>query len=363
MSNSGEGNTNSSKTPSDAVGSLPSSTLGTNNAQNLAQSTEMPHNTFTHFSKSYLVILSTAIVQITDATGAYHQCRALLDSGSQSHFITIGLANLLNKVNSIDMSVTGINNAKSNVSTYTSVHIRSLHNHFEVDINCLVISEITGPMPSISFDKCALVIPTELNLNDPDYNISNKIDLLIGADLFWTLLKTGQVNLGKRQPILQNTLLGWIISGEISNSLLTGTNDLQLLLQLYKDIRHILESCGFTLNKWISNNPDIIEHIKSDNPEVVVNIGKNGETHSLGLLWSSSQDCLQYEVEPKSSSKSVTKRTVISTIARIIDPLGILGPVVVKAKIILQDIWKIGLGGDESLPLKMHTEWQLFYSI
>nr|CAI5834665.1 unnamed protein product [Callosobruchus analis] len=211
----GEGKTDSNKTPSDAVGSLPSSTLGTNNAQNLAQSTELPPNTFTHFSKSNLVILSTAIVQIRDATGAYHQCRALLDSGSQSH-ITTDLANLLNnKVNTIDMSVTGINNAKSNVSTYTSVHIRSLYNHFEVDINCLVISEITGAMPSVSFDKSALAIPTELNLADPDFNISNKIDLLLGADL---LLKTGQVNLGKHQPILQNTLLGWIISGEISIS-------------------------------------------------------------------------------------------------------------------------------------------------
>nr|CAI5834666.1 unnamed protein product [Callosobruchus analis] len=112
---------------------------------------------------------------------------------------------------------------------------------------------------------------------------------------------------------------------------------------------------------WISNDPDIIEHIKTDNPEVVVNIGKNDETHSLGLLWSSSQDCLTFEVEPKFSSKSITKRTVLSTIARIFDLFGILGPVVVKAKIILQDIWKIGLGWDKSLPLKMHTEWQLFY--
>jgi hypothetical protein len=34
------------------------------------------------------ILLATAVVEVKDKTGQYVPCRALLDSGSQSHFIT-----------------------------------------------------------------------------------------------------------------------------------------------------------------------------------------------------------------------------------------------------------------------------------
>ncbi|KAF2882361.1 hypothetical protein ILUMI_23818 [Ignelater luminosus] len=40
--------------------------------------------------------------------------------------------------------------------------------------------------------------------------------MLIGCDLFFELLLDGQIRLGKDMPSMQNTLLGWIVSGSIS---------------------------------------------------------------------------------------------------------------------------------------------------
>jgi len=50
-------------------------------------------------------------------------------------------------------------------------------------------------------------------LADPTFYKPGKIDLLIGAELFFRLLKTDQSCENKGWPSLQNTELGWIIGG------------------------------------------------------------------------------------------------------------------------------------------------------
>lgn len=52
-----------------------------------------------------------------------------------------------------------------------------------------------------------------------------------------------------------------------------------------------------------------------------------------------------------------TKRSILSDISKIFDLLGLVGPVIVKAKIILQKLWLLKLDWDESIPLNLKTEW------
>ncbi|GFS71191.1 uncharacterized protein TNCV_5049751 [Trichonephila clavipes] len=49
---------------------------------------------------------------------------------------------------------------------------------------------------------------------------------------------------------------------------------------------------------------------------------------------------------------SFTKRMVLSTIARIFDPLGLLGPIITWAKIFMQRLWLLELGWSDELPFK-----------
>jgi hypothetical protein len=62
-------------------------------------------------------------------------------------------------------------------------------------------------------------------------------------------------------------------------------------------------------------------------------------TKTLGLLWDSKNDLLKYDAKPIDQKSRVTKRSVLSIIAQIFDPLGIIGAVITRAKIILQKLW------------------------
>ncbi|XP_054745961.1 uncharacterized protein LOC129250357 [Anastrepha obliqua] len=54
----------------------------------------------------------------------------------------------------------------------------------------------------------------------------------------------------------------------------------------------------------------------------------------------------------------ITKRSALSIIARLYDPLGLVGPFVLKAKIFLQRLWMEKLDWDESLPMSHETSWE-----
>lgn len=73
-------------------------------------------------------------------------------------------------------------------------------------------------------------------------------------------------------------------------------------------------------------------------------LDKQEPMKTLGLLWNSNKDILQYEIKSPSNPKA-TKRRILSTIAQIYDPLGLIGPVVMTAKQIMQELWKVNKDG------------------
>ncbi|KAJ8944541.1 hypothetical protein NQ318_009704 [Aromia moschata] len=179
------------------------------------------------------------LINVFDKYGVMHNCRALLDSASESHFCTAELADKLGMVKiPINISVSGINKCTSHLSHSTNINIQSKFNNFKTSVTCLIVPQITGNLPAISFDSNCLNLPPNVNLADPAFNESSKIDMLLGAQLFWRLIRMGQISLGKHNPILQNTALGWVISGEIVKS----------------KINRISTNCNFVSTNDIDNN-------------------------------------------------------------------------------------------------------------
>ncbi|GFR10321.1 DUF5641 domain-containing protein, partial [Trichonephila clavata] len=62
----------------------------------------------------------------------------------------------------------------------------------------------------------------------------------------------------------------------------------------------------------------------------------------------------------KLCSLIVTKKSVISTIARIFDPLGLIGPVITRAKIFLQSLWQLKLDWNYPLPSNLVSYWKSY---
>lgn len=164
------------------------------------------------------VLLATALVQVLDAAGNIHVCRALLDSASMSNFITLNLVSKLKlSQDSADILVSGVDGVCVKVSKTCNIKFQSLYSSFTADIKCLILPTITDSLPTVSLDPSIFNIPSYIKLADPTFHKSRDIDILIGAGLFWKLLSKGTKPLAPAGPILQNSKLGWLLSGPLNS--------------------------------------------------------------------------------------------------------------------------------------------------
>lgn len=209
---------------------------------------------FSHFSTTNSVILSTALVNVTSQNGKVIEARALLDCGSQSSFISTELCENLNlQKNKVNWSVSGINNVTSKLEFKCQLNIGSRINSFVSNINCFVIPEITGLIPAAEIDTRFLEIPQNLKLADPTFFKTQKIDILIGNDLFWELLLLGKFSLGKNKPFMQKTVFGWIIAGCYLNQGLSNTTHCNLSVDNNIQVQETLKR--FWELEEVSNKP------------------------------------------------------------------------------------------------------------
>lgn len=162
------------------------------------------------------ILLSTAIIYIKNNNGLFVKCRALLDSGSQLNFISSELAKRLKlHQQAVNIPIAGITQMRATINYRLNSVVKSCHNDFQANLSFLILDNITARLPIRTFSTSELEIPSNLQLADPNFNVSSQVDLLIGAGLFFDLLCVGQIKLGKNKPILQKSVLGWIVSGNI----------------------------------------------------------------------------------------------------------------------------------------------------
>lgn len=162
------------------------------------------------------ILLSTALVQVFDSTGKAFRCRALLDSGSQVNFMSQELQTRLGlKEKKGQTHIVGIGQSASRSLGHVHTRLGSCINTFSRELKFLVMGSITSRLPERDVDLRHVEVPSNIVLADPDFNKAGKIDLLLGAGIFWDLLSVGQIRMSRAQPVFQKTILGWIISGQI----------------------------------------------------------------------------------------------------------------------------------------------------
>jgi Protein of unknown function (DUF1759)/Putative peptidase (DUF1758) len=161
------------------------------------------------------VLLSTVLVRVCDNLGQLHTCRALLDSASQSHFVSESLAQRLRLTKHHNrFPIHGINDATSETKYCVTLDLQSTDGDYKTSISCSVLPRITGNTPAILINPGTWGLPTDINLADPTFNQPGTIDLLIGAEIFFDLMLPQQ-RTRLNHPVLQNTRLGWIVSGRV----------------------------------------------------------------------------------------------------------------------------------------------------
>lgn len=125
-------------------------------------------------------------------------------------------------------------------------------------------------------------------------------------------------------------------------------------LQRIKGLSMALTTYGLNLRKWQSNTAGLTtEHI--------IDIKTNPLEPScaaLGMQWNTQTDQLSYKVTTQKDSTPSTKRKVLSEIASLFDPLGLLAPIIMRAKAFMQQLWLGAFGWDDELPAHLQDEWR-----
>ena len=76
----------------------------------------------------------------------------------------------------------------------------------------------------------------------------------------------------------------------------------------------------------------------------------------LGMQWNLSEDHFQFQVCLK--DKPVTRRGILSALSSLFDPLGFVAPIILTARLILQDLCRRTLGWDEGIPEEDARKWR-----
>ncbi|XP_071128314.1 uncharacterized protein [Mytilus edulis] len=139
------------------------------------------------------------------------------------------------------------------------------------------------------------------------------------------------------------------------DNVLTSFTDKQSLLKFYTESRKLLSEAGFNLRSWNSNSTEL------QNVAGLDKIGDNDDiVKILGMRWDRESDDLKFQqIEFMEKDRMITKREVLRTSSRIFDPLGLITPITVKAKLFMQTLWKAKLDWDECLSDELRSKWQV----
>ncbi|CAM1332234.1 Uncharacterised protein r2_g4127 [Pycnogonum litorale] len=134
--------------------------------------------------------------------------------------------------------------------------------------------------------------------------------------------------------------------------------------RLIHDINEVLGTGGFTIKKWIVSGSDVeLEDISLSfqGPDM------EDSEKVLGLIWKPNRDVFSLKVHLMFKNGNaiiphvLTKRIVLSQVARVYDPIGFTAAFLIRAKIKIQVLWKEGLDWDSPLPEKLYEEWKTFF--
>ncbi|KAJ8955219.1 hypothetical protein NQ318_000244 [Aromia moschata] len=111
--------------------------------------------------------------------------------------------------------------------------------------------------------------------------------------------------------------------------------------------------------QWLSNKREILDKSKIEHDISQYYFMDEPSVKTLGLLWNANSDSIQV-ITRNQPYERVTKRTILSNVSQIFDPLGLVGPTVIVAKIMLQRLWRLKLDWDEAVPEDLFTDWIRF---
>lgn len=138
------------------------------------------------------------------------------------------------------------------------------------------------------------------------------------------------------------------------DDLLYGNHSILSAQETQKALIDIMEAGGFHLRKWKSNRQEMLQGMDENEN---FDFKQMESTKTLGLTWQPKQDSFAFQSQIELEVGKLTKRSLLSSISKLFDPMGWLSPLSTKMKILFQKVWLSQIKWDDELPLNIKQEW------
>jgi hypothetical protein len=145
------------------------------------------------------------------------------------------------------------------------------------------------------------------------------------------------------------------------DDIVTGSSSLEDASEIKTQVITLFGLGSFELRKWVSNRPELLSDLPAEaclSEAITFTDAEDTTIKVLGLKWEPASDSFVFNVNP--SNQTCTKRTILSEVARIFDPLGFLSPLTIQAKCLIQKLWILGVSWDETPPPEIISQWSNF---
>ncbi|CAK1602339.1 unnamed protein product [Parnassius mnemosyne] len=149
-----------------------------------------------------------------------------------------------------------------------------------------------------------------------------------------------------------------IMKNQSMNDFIDSLPDVATATKMIKDISYIKQQGGFVMRNWLSNNPIVLNDMPKEtlnDMAIRFNVESQAE-RTLGLLWFPASDMFGFDLSLKripsdilQLSRKPTKREVLRIIMSVYDIHGFLAPFTIKSKMLMREIWNVGIKWDQEI--------------
>ncbi|XP_026015330.1 uncharacterized protein LOC113016608 [Astatotilapia calliptera] len=141
----------------------------------------------------------------------------------------------------------------------------------------------------------------------------------------------------------------------------TSTDSSEKAIKLAEEARKLCALGGLRLHKFVSNDKAVLVSIPateraSDIKDLNLAFDNLPSERALGIQWHVESDCLKISTNLK--EQPATRRGILSIVASLYDPLGLIAPFLLIGKEVLQQMCCHGTGWDDPLTNELRPRWE-----
>ena len=193
------------------------------------------------------------------------------------------------------------------------------------------------------------------------------VDYRMKVHIFGATSSPGCANFGLKQIAQDHNYLGKDAAEFLRRNFyvddgLRGETTAETAKEVLSNAREICAKGNLRLHKIASNSQAVIDSVpvseRASSPRTEIDEESNGTPieRALGLQWCVATDTFCFKLHLK--DHPLTRRGLLATVASVYDPLGLIAPVVLGGRQILQVACKEGLGWDQQISQELRPQWK-----